>query len=123
MKNNWFVLLLQKLELPPTIVELLANMLTFLAVVLAATLVTLIVRKTLLKFLTTWIQKNNYRWDDPLAGNQLLTKISWFVPVTIFSLAVDMFLDPGTTSYLPAKRLVSAGFVIVSVLSLTALLS
>ncbi|MCP4337624.1 MAG: mechanosensitive ion channel [Desulfobulbaceae bacterium] len=123
MKNNWFVLLLQKLELPSTIVELLANMLTILAVILTATLVTLIVRRTLLKFLTTWIQKNNYRWDDPLAGNQLLTKVSWFIPVTVLSLAVDMFLDPGTTSYLPAKRLVTAGFVVVSVLSLTALLS
>ena len=123
MKNNWFVLLLQKLELPPTAVELLANLMTFFAVLLAATLATLIVRRTLLKYLTTWIQKNNYRWDDPLAGNQLLTKISWFIPVTILSLAVDMFLDPGTTSYLPAKRLITAGFVIVSVLSLTALLS
>ena len=123
MNNNWLILLLQKLELPPAIVVLLANLMTFFAVLLAATLATMIVRRTLLKYLTTWIQKNNYRWDDPLAGNQLLTKISWFIPVTILSLAVDMFLDPGTTSYLPAKRLITAGFVIVSVLSLTALLS
>jgi miniconductance mechanosensitive channel len=123
MKNNWFFLLSQKLELSPTVIELLANLLTFFAVLLTATLATLIVRRTLLKYLSTWIQKNNYRWDDPLAGNQLLTKISWFIPVTIFSLAVDMFLDPGTTSYLPSKRLITAGFVIVSVLSLTALLS
>lgn len=123
MKNNWFTSLVLKLDLSPTTIELLANLLTFLAVVLAATLAILIVRKTLLKFLTTWIQKNNYRWDDPLAANQLLTKISWFVPITIFSLAIDMLLDPGTTAYIPAKRLVTASFVIVSVLSLTALLS
>jgi miniconductance mechanosensitive channel len=123
MKNNWFASLFQKLNLSPAIVELLANMLTFFAVVLTATLATLIVRKTLLKFLTTWIQNNNYRWDDPLAANQLLTRISWLVPVTIFSLAVDMFLNPETTTYLPAKRLITAGFVIISVLSLTALLT
>ena len=87
MKNNWFVSLFQKLELSPTTLELLDNTLTLLAVILTASLVTLIVRKTLLKYITSWIQNNNHKWDDPLAGNQLLTKISWFVPVTIFSLS------------------------------------
>jgi len=123
MKNNWFVSLFQKLELSPTALEFLDNIVTLLAVTLTATLITLIVRKTLLKYLTTWIKNNNYKWDDPLASNKLLTKISWFVPVTIFSLALDMLLDPGATSYLTAKRLVTAGFVIVSVLTLNALLS
>ena len=123
MKNNWFVSLFQKLELSPTALEFLDNIVTLLAVTLTATLITLIVRKTLLKYLTTWIKNNNYKWDDPLASNKLLTKISWFVPVTIFSLALEMLLDPGATSYLTAKRLVTAGFVIVSVLTLNALLS
>ena len=123
MQKNWLTSLFQQLDLSATTVELLANVLTFFAVILTATLVVLIVRKTLLKFLSTWIQKNDYRWDDPLAANQLLTKISWFVPITIFSLAIDMFLDPATTAYIPAKRLVTASFVIVSILSLTALLS
>lgn len=123
MKNNWLTSFFQKLDLSSTTGELLAYMLTVFAVILAAILVTLIIRKTLLKFLTNWIQSNRYSWDDPLAGNELLTKISWFVPLTILSLAIDMFLDPGATSYLPAKRLITSGFVIVSVLSLTALLS
>jgi miniconductance mechanosensitive channel len=123
MKNNWLTSLFQKLDLSSITVEILAYVLTVFAVILTAILATLIVRKTLLKFLTNWIQSNNYSWDDPLAGNELLTKISWFVPVTIFSLAIDMFLDPGATIYLPAKRLITASFVIVSVRSLTALLS
>ena len=123
MKNNWLTSFFQKLDMSSTTVELLAYTLIVFAVILTAILTTMIVRKTLLKFLTNWIQSNNYRWDDPLAGNQLLTKISWFVPVTIFSLAIDMFLDSGATSYLPAKRLITASFVIVSILSLTALLS
>jgi miniconductance mechanosensitive channel len=123
MKNNWLTSLFQKLDLSPTTVELLVYMLTILAVILTASMVTLLVRKTLLKLLVNWIQSNNYKWDDPLAGNKMLTKISWFVPVTIFSLAIDMFLDPAGPSYLPAKRLITASFVIVSVLSLTALLS
>ncbi len=123
MKNNWLTSLFQKLDLSSTTVEMLAYVLIVFAVILTAILATLIVRKTLLKFLTNWIQSNNFSWDDPLAGNELLTKISWFVPVTIFSLAIDMFLDPVATSYLPAKRLITASFVIVSVRSLTALLS
>lgn len=123
MKSNWFTSLFQKFDLSSTTVDLLAYMLTFFAVILIAIIATLIIRKTLLKFLVNWIQSNHYRWDDPLAGNKLLFKISWFVPITIFSLAIDMFLDPGVASYLPAKRLITAGFVVVSVLSLSALLS
>ncbi len=123
MKNNWLAPLLLELDLSPDAAELLAIVLMFSAVVLTAILATLIVRRTLLKFITTWIQTNNYRWDDPLAGHRLPAKLSWFVPVVIFSLAVDTFLDSGTTSYLLVKRLVTAGFVIVSVLSLTGLLS
>ncbi|MBM9512711.1 mechanosensitive ion channel family protein [Desulfogranum marinum] len=123
MKNNWFTSVLQKFDLSPVTVELLAYILAVFAVILTAIVATLIVRKALLTFLVTWIQSNDYRWDDPLAANKLLTKISWFVPVTILSLAIDMFLDSGGTSYLPAKRLITAGFVIVSVLSLNALLS
>jgi miniconductance mechanosensitive channel len=123
MKSNWLTSFFEKLDLSATTVELLAYMLTVFAVGLTAILATLVVRRTLLQFLTNWIQSNNYKWDDPLAGNKLLTKISWFVPVTIVSLAIDMFLSPETASYLPAKRLISACFVVVSVLSLTAFLS
>jgi miniconductance mechanosensitive channel len=123
MKSNWLTSFFEKLDLSATTVELLAYMLTVFAVGLTAILATLVVRRTLLQFLTNWIQSNNYKWDDPLAGNKLLTKISWFVPVSIISLAIDMFLDPATASYLPAKRLINACFVIVSVLSLTAFLS
>ncbi len=103
--------------------ELLVNMLTALSVFLTAILVTLIVRKTLVKFLINWIQNNRYRWDDPLAKNQFLTNLTWLIPVTIISLAVDIFLTPGTAFYLSAKRLITSGFVIVSVLSINALLS
>lgn len=123
MKNNWLTSLFQKFDLSPAAVEPLEQIVMVFAVILTAIIVTLIVRRALLHFIVNWIQSNNYRWDDPLAGNKLLTKISWFVPVTIFSLAIDMFFDPGGTSYIPAKRLITASFVVVSVLSLTALLS
>lgn len=123
MKNNWLTPFFEQLNLSATTVEPLTYVLTIFAVILIGIVATLIIRRTLLKFLVNWIQSNHYKWDDPLAANQLLTKISWFVPVTIFSLAIDMFLEPGGVIYLPAKRLITASFVIVSVLSLSALLS
>ena len=94
MKNNWLTSFFQKLDMSSTTGELLAYSLTIFAVILAAILVTLVIRKTLLTYLTNWIQSNRYRWDDPLAGNNFLTRISWFVPVTIFFSAIDIFLDP-----------------------------
>ena len=53
----------------------------------------------------------------------MLTKISWFVPITIFSLSIDTFLAPGTPLSILAKRIVTTGFVIAAVISLTALLT
>ncbi len=121
MKNNWLHSFLLEFNLPPAVVEPLTTVLIVIMVVLATALVTWIVRRTLLKLIITWIQSNNYRWDDPLVGHKLPLKISWFVPVAILSLAVDTFLDTQTTTYLLAKRLISAGFVVVGVLCLSAL--
>lgn len=115
--------LIERLEITPAATEAINLALSSLGVVVAAILATVIVRKTLLRFLTSWIQNNQYRWDDPLAANNLLTKISWFVPVAIVTLAVDSLLTPGTSIFLLAKRFTAAAFVIVAILSCTALLS
>jgi hypothetical protein len=123
MNNNWFSSIFHNFNLSSNNIDLLASILTILAVLLTAILVTLIVRKTLVKFLINWIQNSRYRWDDPLAKNQLLTTLTWLIPVTVLSLAVDIFLSPGTAAYLSAKRLITSGFVIVSILSINALLS
>lgn len=123
MKTNWLDQSIEKLQLPPAAAEVITLILYCLGVLLIAVVATIIVRKTLLRFLTSWIKSNQYRWDDPLAANNLLTKISWFVPVAVFTLAIDGFLDPGSSLYLLAKRFVAAAFVIVAVLSCTALLS
>lgn len=122
MNNNWLLSIFHN-NISANNVELLVNILTAITVFLTAFLVTLTVRKTLVKFLINWIQNNRYRWDDPLAENQFLTNLTWLIPVTIISLALDVFLTPGTAVYLSAKRLITSGFVIVSVLSINALLS
>ncbi len=93
------------------------------AVFLLTVSITFVVRRVLFKSLTTWIQTNQYRWDDPLASNKLLIKISWFIPIAIFSFAIDTFLAPSTPLRLMAHKLISSAFVIVAVLSLSAILS
>lgn len=123
MISNWLDSILKNLNLSSQTHELLRLTLIVIAVVLIAWFLTLIVRRVLFKTLTSWIQTNKFDWDDPLAANNLLTKISWFIPIAIFSFAIDSFFAPATTTHLIAKRLVSSGFVIVAVLSLSALLS
>ncbi len=123
LNNNLFDPLLDKLQLSPPLSELVAILLVFFAIGLVAALATVLVRRTLLSALIFWIRNNRFKWDDSLAANQLLNKICWFVPVIIFSLAIDSFLDPASTVYILTKRIISSCFVIVVVLSLSSLFS
>ena len=123
MKTNWLESIFSGRNLAQGPTEILSMVLIGTAVLAGALLVTWVVRKTLMRFITLWIQKNNSRWDDPLAGHRIPTKVSWFVPVAIISLGIDMFLEPGSASSVLAKRFVTAAFVIVTVQCLTALLS
>ncbi len=115
--------LIGRLQLSPAISELITILIVVTAVTIVAAFANFIVRRTLLPAITFWIQNNRYRWDDPLAANRLLNKVCWFVPVIIFTLAIDTFLNPGSTAYVLIKRLINGCFVIVSVVSLSALFS
>ncbi len=121
MKYNLLDLLFPSLQLPVAIREMVEIVLVLTITGLVATIVTIILRKTLLAVITNWLKNNRHKWDDPLASNRLLNKVSWLVPLSIFSLAVDTFLTPDSTSYLVIKRLVSSCFVIVAVMSFSTL--
>lgn len=121
MKYTILNMLFPGLELPLAIQEIVEICLILSMTAVVAALATVILRKTLLAIITNWLKNNRHKWDDPLASNRLLSKVSWVLPLSIFSLAVDTFLIPDSTSYLIVKRLVSSGFVIVGVLSLSAL--
>jgi len=123
MLDNWLKTQLNAFHLSQTAVEIFAFLIVFLLVLLTAVAATSIIRHTLLKYLTNWIRTNNHQWDDPLANNRMLNKISWFVPVAIFSLSIDTLLEPGTPLSILAKRLVTTCFVIVAVLCITTLLT
>jgi len=123
MNTQWLTEKLSPLNLPSAMAELLATILIFCVVFLGITLITLVVRRTLIRLITNWIQQNQYSWDDPLANNRLLTKIAWVIPVALFSIAVDTFLVPTSATFILAKRIAMAGFVVVGVLVVNALLS
>lgn len=114
---------LEKLPFSPVLSELVAIFIFLISVSLVAALITTIVRRTLLSALTFWLQNNKYKWNEPLVTNHLLNKICWFVPVIIFSLAADTFIDPTSTIYVFTKRIINGCFVIIVVLNLSALFS
>lgn len=121
MKYNLFDLFFPGLQLPAAAREMAEIVLVLTATALVAALITIILRKTLVAVITNWLKNNRHAWDDPLASNRLLNKVSWLVPLSLFSLAVDTFLTPDSSSYLVIKRLVSSGFVIVGVMVFSAL--
>lgn len=123
MTIPWLQPYLEKLHLSPDATDLVSFIIFSIAVLVLCLAATFLVRVTLLRYLTSWLQNNKYSWDDPLAANKLLTKVSWFVPIAIVTLAVDSFLDPTTSQYMLAKRFTAGAFVIVTVLCCTALLS
>lgn len=123
LKNSQLDHLLGELQLSPALSEIVLILVVLIATSVVALLAALLVRRTLLPAITFWIQNNRYKWDDPLATNKLLNKICWFVPLIIFSLSVDAFFDQTTSVYVISKRLINGCFVIVVVLTLSALFS
>lgn len=123
MKYSFFDTLFPALEIPAAAKEAIEIFLLFAVTGLVAIIVTYIVRKTVLALITKWLQGNRHAWDDPLASNRLFSKISWLVPFTLFSLAIDTFLTHDSSAYLVGKRLVTSGFVIVGVMTISALFS
>jgi miniconductance mechanosensitive channel len=123
MQDNWLKAQLGAFHLSQATVEILAFIIVSFFVLAIAFVVTFLIRRTLFAYITSWIRNNNHKWDDPFANNRLLNKISWFVPVAIFSLAIDTLFQPGTPLAILAKRLVTSCFVIVAVICITALLT
>jgi len=121
MKYSLLDKLFPTLHLPVAAKEMVDIFLVLAATGLVAALVTIILRKTLLAVITNWLKGNRHAWDDPLASNRLLNKVSWLVPLTFFSMAIDTFLASDSTYFLLVKRLVTAGFVIVAVASFSTL--
>jgi len=103
--------------------SLLSTGIILAGILLMALVATLLVKQILVRILSAWIHNNRYQWDDALIKNKVFSRLTWFVPVLIFSLSIDSFLPENTTTAILCKRIVLCFFVLVSVLSVTSLLS
>ncbi|WP_419175506.1 mechanosensitive ion channel family protein [Desulfosediminicola sp.] len=120
---QWLSSALISLKLNEALAISLATAIMLGCALLAAFVATWLVKKTILAAVSRWISNKRYRWSDPLAKNRLLDKFSWFVPVAIFSVAVDAFLDASSPAYALARRLIMSGFVVIAVICLISIFS
>ncbi len=123
MNTEWLADRLTELDIPAATAQSLSLLLLFLFVATIAVTATYTVRKTLLHFVLQWIERKQYQWGTPLVRTNFFIRVSWLVPLAIFSLAVDSLLEPGGAGYLLSRRLLNTGFVIVAIQALDALLT
>jgi miniconductance mechanosensitive channel len=123
MYNDWIYDRLLALNLGKEMAELLSLVITVVIIFILVAIFTLVIRRALFNAGIKWIKNNKYQWDEPLVDNRLLYRLSWFVPVLILHLSIDSLLPADSGTYIFLKRMMKVLFVIVAVLSLSALLS
>jgi miniconductance mechanosensitive channel len=92
-------------------------------IILIIIVATLVIRQLLLRFLLNWIKGNKYQWDDALLKNQVIKKISWFIPIILVVLSIDILIPADSSLHVFLKRMMQVFAVIVGVLSINAILS
>lgn len=92
-------------------------------VLLVAALVLLVVRRVLLRLAERLIRGSGVRWDDALLDRNVLGRAAWVAPLLVIYQGVPAIphLPEGLDSFL--LRLTSAGLVVVSLLTVSALLN
>jgi miniconductance mechanosensitive channel len=92
------------------------------SVFFTAVLATWLVRRFLIRSLIKVIRNNQMRWDDALTDHHFFTRLSWFVPVLIFYIAQDILLPPDSQWLELVPRLISCGFILAGIRTISALL-
>lgn len=123
MNLSWLTNQLVELGFPSVTAHPIAVTLLFFLILVVAIIADTLVRKIFLRFVQRWIHKSSFKWDDLLVKSNFFSRICWFVPISIFSVTIESFLPHNSALYLLAHRLVMSGFVIISVLSISALLN
>ncbi|BCO09708.1 membrane protein [Desulfolithobacter dissulfuricans] len=101
---------------------LLAYVIIACGVLLITVLATWLTRRILVRMVIKIIQETGPSWDDALVHNQVFHKLSWYVPMVILYLAQDLLLATGHMVTDIIRRLIMAGFVIVTIRCTTATL-
>ena len=106
-----------------TAVQSIAYSTILILVVCVAVITTLIVRRALNITMRELEKRSRHTWTKALTKNGVLRKISWFVPLVIVSLTLDIIFSSDAPVYILSKRLVMSACVLVGVFSITAILS
>ncbi len=117
---SWFPMDLQFSQGLVTMAGYVGIVILVLLVALGATW---IVRRSLLRLIHHLVRTNRLQWDDALINNHFFSRLSWFVPVVILHLAQDLLLPPDGRGAEILQRLIAAGFVLVTVSTINALLN
>lgn len=102
---------------------IVSSLLITVTIISLTLLATLLVRRTLIGLIVQFIKNNRYKWDDALIENNFFTSLSWYVPLIAFYLSQDILLPMENSVAILLRRLLLAGFVIVTVRSIIALLN
>jgi miniconductance mechanosensitive channel len=123
MTSNWLTDLLTQYNFPAAIAQAITLPLLIIAILTIAAITTIIVKKTLIRVIIRWIQRKEYQWGEPLLRNSFFSRIIWFVPMTVLAIAADSLLQRDAASYLLVQRLLMTGFVVITVLCASSLLT
>lgn len=117
--TNWLV----SLGLNKDMAEFGATALVVLGILTSALLITWIVRRKLLPTLISILHNNKFHWDDLLVQHGLFHKLSWFIPILVISVSQELLLRKDSRFSEILSRFLLIGLVVVTTLSLNALLS
>ncbi len=93
----------------------------FLIVLLVTILITLKLRTVIVSLLLKWIHNNNYSFDDLLANNRVINILSWFIPLVVANILLDMLVPADLAIYAIAKRLFKVLSIFLIVLGVNGL--
>jgi miniconductance mechanosensitive channel len=123
MTTNWLTNLLTQYNFPLAFAQAISIPLIFMSILIVAAVTTIIVKKTIIRVIIRWIQKNEYQWGVPLLSNNFFSRIVWFIPLAVLAIAADSMMQRDTALYLLSKRLLMTGFVVNTVFCISSLLT
>ncbi len=123
MTESLLIPYLQQWGVPEQLAGLLVSAALLALVSLGALLATWIVRRSLLRFIQHLVRGNRLHWDDALVNNHVFQRLSWIVPVLIFHITRDLMLPPDSQGAEILRRLITCGFVLVGISTISGLLN
>jgi miniconductance mechanosensitive channel len=121
--NELFLQYARHLGLSGSAAGLAARTGSILLILLVALLATWAVRRLLVRLIHHILRRNRFHWDDALVSNHVFTRLSWLVPALILHFSQNLLAPPGSPAAEIIRRLISAGFVLITAWVATGILA